>query len=354
MYWRCICLPLAGLLALWTVLGTAAPAVAQTSAEPTSPATSQVSGEATDSAWPPNDWLGRVVAMPSKWLVDALTGALISIGRTLLEAIQRDVDWAFGTDGHGAGFVTRTPPEYSYESPSVEALFNTVRLVANVALAMVVMWAGYQVMSGSQFRGVASVHSAMEFAPRLVVGALLVNTSLWWGQLAVDGANALSSLADPITLPGISAASDPPMVLELVLVAFVYWLVALLLVVQELMRLALVDALLVLAPLGMLLWILPQTQSWGRLWSDLFLATVFAQPAQMLVLKLGSLLVNELGSGGPLVSMFLAMGVAYLTLKVPAMIRSGLIRGGASMDLSVFAAAAGARQMSRAASVGRS
>jgi hypothetical protein len=143
------------------------------------------------------------------------------------------------------------------------------------------------------------------------------------------------------------------MVLELVVSGLVYWLVALLLVLQQLMRLALIDALLVLSPLGLLLWALPQAQAWGRLWNDLFLTTVFAQPVQMLVLKLGTLLLGELGGGGPLVSLFLAMGVGYLVLKVPGMLRVGLVRGGGGMGAGALAAVAATRQLGRAAGVGR-
>jgi hypothetical protein len=37
---------------------------------------------------------GRDPARPSKWLVDALSGTLASLGRTILQAAQKDVDWA--------------------------------------------------------------------------------------------------------------------------------------------------------------------------------------------------------------------------------------------------------------------
>lgn len=308
------------------------------------------------SDWPPrdgDDWLGRTLQLPTRWLTDALTGSVAAVGQTILQAVQKDVDWAFGTDGQGANFVSRTPAEHSYRSPSVRALYDSLRAAANAGLGLVALWAGYQVMAGGRTHSPASMQSAIEVVPRLALGALLVNTSLWWGQLAIDAANALGSIASPIELPGAAAARDIPLVLELVLAGLVYWLVALLLVLQQLMRLALVDALLVLAPLGMLLWVLPQTQGWFRLWSDLFLATVFAQPVQMLVLKLGTLLVGELGGGGPLVSLLLAIGIAYLTLKVPGMLRGGLVRGGGGMGVSVLTAAVGARQVGRTTGVAR-
>jgi hypothetical protein len=90
------------------------------------------------------------------------------------------------------------------------------------------------------------------------------------------------------------------------------------------------------------------------LWTDLFLSTVFAQPVRMLVLKLGTLLVSELAGGGALVSLFLAIGIGHLVLKVPGIIRGGLVRGGGGMaELGVAAAVVGVRQLGRTAGVSR-
>ena len=67
--------------------------------------------------------------------------------------------------------------------------------------------------------------------------------------------------------------------------------VALLLVFQMLMRLALLDVLIVLSPVMVLLWVLPQTQGWTRWWAHLFGITVFQQAVQMVVLRLGAALL---------------------------------------------------------------
>jgi hypothetical protein len=61
------------------------------------------------------------------------------------------------------------------------------------------------------------------------------------------------------------------LVMNLILVVM-----AILLTIQQLMRLALVDVLFILAPVAALLWILPQSQAWGRLWGRLLVGTVFA------------------------------------------------------------------------------
>ena len=56
------------------------------------------------------------------------------------------------------------------------------------------------------------------------------------------------------------------------------------------------EILLILAPLAGLLWVLPQTQGWGRLWGRLFIGTVFAQAVQVLTLRLGFSLATGLPS----------------------------------------------------------
>jgi hypothetical protein len=56
-----------------------------------------------------------------------------------------------------------------------------------------------------------------------------------------------------------------PMHLSGLLMLLVATIMTILLLIQQLMRLALVDVLLILAPLAAVLWILPQSQAWGRL-----------------------------------------------------------------------------------------
>ena len=63
------------------------------------------------------------------------------------------------------------------------------------------------------------------------------------------------------------------------------------------------EVLLVVSPLGLLCWVLPQTQSWARLWSSTFFGAVFTQFVQVLALKLGG---------------------SLLTMKIPGLMRSHL------------------------------
>jgi hypothetical protein len=114
------------------------------------------------------------------------------------------------------------------------------------------------------------------------------------------------------------------------------------LVVQQLMRLALVDVLFVLAPLAALLWILPQTQAWGRLWGRLFVGTVFAQAVQVLALRLGFNLATGLTAldGAALLQPLLGIAILALVLKIPSLVGGGAADGNVVSGLLGTAAGA--------------
>src|SRR6266571_3233153 len=105
------------------------------------------------------------------------------------------------------------------------------------------------------------------------------------------------------------------------------------------MRLALVDTLLILAPLAALCWILPQTHGWGKLWGTLFVGTVFAQAVQVLALRLGFNLATGMppATGAGLIQPLLGIAVLAVVLKIP-----GLMRGGGTLIGSLIGSAAGA------------
>ena len=51
-------------------------------------------------------------------------------------------------------------------------------------------------------------HEAMELFPRLVLGALLANTSLSWAQLVIDANNALCQAVGQTGLPAWERADS--------------------------------------------------------------------------------------------------------------------------------------------------
>jgi len=179
----------------------------------------------------------------------------------------------------------------------------------------------------------------LEVLPRLIVGALLVNTSMWWTSLAIDANNALCSAIGGAGFPGwgriagdallaggagLAAIVWTPAQLVLVIALLLYLALCLVFVLQMLMRLVLVDVLLIVAPLGLLCWILPQTQRWARLWSSTFVSAVFTQFLQVTALVLSGDLLSVIGSGagpaGLILGPFLGLATLILVLKLPGFV----------------------------------
>jgi hypothetical protein len=120
-------------------------------------------------------------------------------------------------------------------------------------------------------------------------------------------------------------------------------IMGLLLVLQQLMRLALVDVLLILAPLAALCWTLPQAQGWARRWAVLFVGTVFAQAVQVLTLHLGFSLTTDLpplSAAGVVLQPLLGTAVLALTLRIPGLMSGA--GGGGTIVGDLLGTAAGA------------
>jgi hypothetical protein len=238
----------------------------------------------------PFDWFSNLD--PRKWAGDILNAILTTIGKALLEAIRGFVGWALGFGDSSLNFVTRTPAEGSYSSPTVRAMWDFSRALVNVLLAVIVMWGGFNIMVKEHTR--SPYHEVMELLPRLILGALAANLTLEFARFLIDANNALSAAVGQVSLPGYDAATPTQEGVALIFTALAYGVVAILLVLQMLMRLALIDLLIILAPVAALLWVLPQTQGWARWWANLFPIVVFQQAIQMMVLRLGSALMVEL------------------------------------------------------------
>jgi hypothetical protein len=307
----------------------------------------------------PLDWFDNLD--PRKWAGDILNAVLTTIGQALLEAVRGFVDWALGFGDSSLNFVTRTPAEGSYGSPTVRALWDFSRAIVNVLLAVIVMWGGFNIMVKEHTR--SPYHEVMELLPRLILGALAANLTLEFARFLIDANNALSAAVGQVSLPGYDAATPTQEGVALIFTALAYGVVAILLVLQMLMRLALIDLLIVLAPVAALLWVLPQTQGWARWWANLFPIVVFQQAIQMMVLRLGSALMVELTPGSlsnALLTLLLGIAVCWLTLKVPAILRGQVHHAGLSSVVSlvlvtrmVGALAAGGRGGAAGAAAGR-
>ncbi len=95
------------------------------------------------------------------------------------------------------------------------------------------------------------------------------------------------------------------------LLILLYVVMAALLLIQMLVRLATVDALLIVAPAALVCWILPQTNSWARLWVNTFFGTVLPSFWSLVVLRLGAELTAGMAAQIPAPLLQLAEGMSW-------------------------------------------
>jgi hypothetical protein len=287
----------------------ASPVAAQTTTQPPSPG-----------------GVGDLLSDPGKWLTGAFNAVLVDLGRNTTDQAVGFMGWLLGN----GNMINQTPPGLSYDSPVVRNLAGVLRKVANAGLAAVTAVGGINLITSPHIR--APYHGVLELVPRVLLGALLVNTSLDWTRFVIDMNNGLCQALGSTTIPAWSAASQPTTgaVLMNLIAVVIYLLMGLLLFIQMLMRLALVDALIIVAPVALLCWVVPQTYGWARLWFSTFFAAVFVQFVQVLVLQLGANLIDNLpsvlpaGGGDPhndgrvwLVTLLLGIATLQLARQVP-------------------------------------
>ena len=93
------------------------------------------------------------------------------------------------------------------------------------------------------------------------------------------------------------------------------------------LRLALIDILLCLAPIALGLWILPHTAGWGKHWLRLFMTTVFQQAVQLIAVALAFAFLEDFAaiaafepSEDLVWKLLMAIAFMYLAGRVPSML----------------------------------
>ena len=234
---------------------------------------------------------------------------------------------------------TGTPAGLTYDHEIVRQAWMAVWVVTSGALVVIVGWMGISLIVGDHL-GRAQA-GWRELVPRLALGLVAAAASLWWCALVIDVADAVSGFiaaelgvtaGDMLrstlqTLLRAVQVGSVGMALLLALIYLVYGFFVLYLVVQMVLRLALIDILLALAPIALGLWILPHTAGWGRHWLRLFMTTVFQQAIQLVALALGIGFLNEyaaIGGGDAMQDLawklLMSLAFIYLATRVPSML----------------------------------
>lgn len=204
-----------------------------------------------------------------------------------------------------------------------------VRLVADGALTLAVIWSFYRIM----WQGSSSVQTSLglrSLLPRVGLAALLINFSLPLVQSVVDVSNALCSgvrLATGFSIQQLSANDGgqllslpglPEAVLIVLLCSY------LLLALSYVVRYVLLVILTVLAPAAALFLVVRETQHLSRRWASLFLGALFSQPLQLFVLSIGAGLD---ASGAVVVDHVFALASVFICFKIPGALRTSSTLG---------------------------
>jgi hypothetical protein len=266
--------------------------------------------------------IGHALTDPLSFLLQAITGLLghfVDTARVdLLGVLDR--------------FLFRTvDPTVSGNRP-ITANPNLARLNFGLTLAVDAMVGLVILLTSLRSifeRSMRSKYDLKVILPRVLFAIVLAHCSLLFMQMAIDLNNALGnvalSLGGPLngdTLPWSPSLSPPSIAAlisgqDLFQVAMLVALVAAMaiLVLAYVIRTALLNVLIVTAPVAALLSVMPDTRSHARTWLRLFLGTVFMQAVQLIILRVA--VTTEFDSSGGVISTVYALATLWLLLKVP-------------------------------------
>jgi hypothetical protein len=251
-----------------------------------------------DSLWP--------FAHPKEVVLAMLNDSIGLLLRVWFDFVLRTTDFETGGD------FTR--------NATIQHVEPVVQLAADSALVLVAVWASYRIMWG---HGLRTQYTARIVLPRLFLGVILINFSLPMFQAMVAASNSLSSavqslgaLNDPTSWwTGFANAPNAAawQVVTTAALAAGYDVLA----ITYLVRYAVLIVLAITAPLAGLLFTLPETHHWSRVWASHFVTNLLMQPAQLFVLSIGFALEN--GGRTPVHHLF-ALASLLIVFKMPGAI----------------------------------
>jgi TrbL/VirB6 plasmid conjugal transfer protein len=211
-------------------------------------------------------------------------------------------------------------------NPAVAHLNGGLALAADVLVGLVFLY--------SSLRSIfdRSIHSRYELQmviPRVMAALVMVHGSIYFIQMAIDLNNAIGNLTQSLggplttdTLPwsaSMSAASvsliQASQDLFHALFALGVVIAVVILVVSYVIRIAMLDILIVLAPLAALCSVLPDTRRYAHTWLRLFMVAVFMQAVQLIILRVATAV--GFGAGAGIADSLFALAILWIVLKVP-------------------------------------
>lgn len=256
------------------------------------------------------------------------------------------------------GFISETflafDPSLLTDADTQKA-WESFRNIANIFFVLFFMIIIYSQLTSAGL----SNYGIKRLLPRLVVVAVLVNISFFLCQIAVDISNIVGGSVVQlfnqgpfeVTASGTETTSntDLPLwkdviggtlVLGTVAIALVLavaiglpgLLILAILVLALVMRKAIILMLVVIAPLALVAYLLPNTETWFKKWWKLFYTMLAIFPIIGVVFGASALaakIINNGASGDPLIQLT-ALGVSVIPLfAIPAVLKTAMSGAGA-------------------------
>ncbi|MBJ7609236.1 MAG: hypothetical protein JF887_07360 [Candidatus Dormibacteraeota bacterium] len=266
--------------------------------------------------------VGQALTDPIGFLLQGITGLmghLISVARVdMMGVLDRFLFRTVDPTVSGNRPITA--------NPNLASLNLGLTLAVDVLIGLVVLFTSLRSIFERSMR---AKYDLKVILPRILLAIALAHGSLLLMQMAVDLNNAMDSVAlslggpltgdnlpwSPSLSPGTIAGLVTGQDLFQVLMALALVAAMAILVLSYVIRTALLNVLIVTAPLAALLSVIPDTRSHARTWLRLFLGTVFMQAVQLIVLRVA--VTTEFDSSGGLISTVYALATFWLLLKVP-------------------------------------
>ena len=248
-----------------------------------------------DTLWP--------FAHPKEVILGLLNDSVGLLLKVWFDFILRTTDFETGRDFINNATVQRFEP--------------FVQIAADSALVLVAAWASYRIIWG---HGMRSQYAARTLLPRLFMAAVLINFALPLVQAVIAASNALcegilsfGTINDPTSWWSGFASAPNAAAWQIVTTAALaagYDVLA----ITYLVRYAILIVLAITSPLAGLLFTLPETHHWSKVWASHFATNLLMQPAQLFVLSIGFALEN--GGRTPVHHLF-ALAALMIVFKVP-------------------------------------
>lgn len=266
--------------------------------------------------------VGHALTDPVGFLIESVTGLLghlVSVARVdLMRVLDRFLFRTVDPTVSGNRPITA--------NPGLARLNLGLAVAVDVLTGAVILFASLRSIFEHSIR---SKYDLKVILPRVLLAIVLAHFSLTFIQMAVDLNNALGSVAlslgGPLNGDNLpwSPSLSPQVIAGLVggqdlfqaLMALGLVVAMVILVLAYVVRTALLNVLIVTAPLAALLSVIPDTRSHARSWLRLFLGTLFMQAVQLIILRVA--VTTEFDSSGGLITTIYALATLWLMLKVP-------------------------------------